>query len=155
MGTRANIVRANADGSYDLIYTHWEGYPEHHAPILLENYSSDNAVDGLLKLGDLSTLGPSLGTKHPFDQPDTAVCTAYGRDRGETGTEVKHYKDLKALEEYLNDSWTEWVYVWNVLAHQWTYTNNPSPTWFKCCGKEKIPKSALVNWEANEKARSA
>jgi hypothetical protein len=134
MSTRANIVRKNIDGSYDLIYTHNDGYPEHHAPILLEHYSTDAGIQSLLDLGDLSELEVSIGSKHDFHDRPPEVCTAYGRDRGETGVDSKHLKDHEALKAYLEGSWTEWVYVWDVANQEWLYANNPSPTWFKCCG---------------------
>lgn len=151
MSTRANIIRTNNDGSFDLIYTHWDGYPEHHAPILLKNYSTNVAVAALLALGDLSILDAAIGEKHSFDARTEGQCTAYGRDRGEANTTVKHFRTRKALNDYLSEAWTEWVYFWD--GRKWTYTNNPSPTWFKCCGTKPLPVLSLKDWKKHEAKR--
>lgn len=147
MGTRANIVRKNADGSFDSIYTHWDGYPEHHAPILLEHYNTPQRVAMLLELGDLSSLGAKIGDKHDFHSCPEGVCNAYGRDRGEENTSVRHWPNDEALGAMLKEAWTEWVYVFDLKDGQWYYTNNPSPTWFKCCGTSQRELSLLTDWE--------
>ncbi len=84
MGTRSNIgIQEN--GSCLMIYCHWGGYPDHHAPILL-GYSEDD-VRRLVALGDLSTLGervePTPGSNHNYQHPEKGTTTAYHRDRGE------------------------------------------------------------------------
>ena len=137
MSTRSNIIRENEDGSFDSIYCHWDGYPENNGRILYEHYQDLAKLAELLALGDLSSLDISIGGKHDFDSCPKGVCNFYGRDRGETGTEVRHYADLDALAAMLKESWTEWVYVWKVREGKWYYTNNPSPTWFKLCGKQR------------------
>jgi hypothetical protein len=151
MGTRANIARKNKDGSFDVIYTHWDGYPEHHAPILLEHYCTNTRVAMLLELGSLSILAEKIGEKHAFDTPMEGVCLAYGRDRGETKTEATHYRTAAALSKMLKEAWMEWLYVWDVEAQQWTYTNNPSPTWFKCCGVTQLKERLLSQWQEHAK----
>lgn len=147
MSTRANIIRKNTDGSFDSIYTHWDGYPEGHAPTLLKHYSSDQAVADLLALGDLSCLREKIGTKHNFNNPPENECNAYGRDRGENNVEAEHFADHNTLAAMLKESWTEWIYVWVVSEQAWYYTNNPSPTWFKCCGKAQKDMLPLKDWE--------
>lgn len=73
MSTRARIGIENDDGSVTSVYTHSDGYPEHHAPILAEHYGEASSVRELLALGDLSSLASSVGD-----------CFAYGRDRAES-----------------------------------------------------------------------
>lgn len=146
MGTRATIARKNKDGSFDSIYTHWDGYPEHHAPILLEHYSAEEKVQALMDLGALSSLDVSIGEKHYFNDPPEGQCNAYGRDRGEANTAAQHFDNADALAAMLKESWTEWVYIWDVAKQVWTYTNNPSPTWFKLCGPQR-EEDLLSNWE--------
>lgn len=160
MGTRSNIVRENQDGSYDSIYCHWDGYPEHNGKILYEHYQDPAKIAELLALGDLSVLAQEIGEKHDFEwqmaffagglnpadvtgSPYYKMCTAYGRDRGEAGTEAKHYTK-EQLAEMLQDGWTEWVYFFRVADGKWYYTNNPSPTWFKCCGTEQRETEELT-----------
>jgi hypothetical protein len=157
MGTRSNIGIQNLDGSYDVIYCHWDGYPSHNGRILYEHYQDLKKIKQLIALGDLSSLGEKLGTKHPFDtimlteeqreaheKKYSTMCTAYGRDRGEKGTEARHYKNYDELCVMLEEAWTEWVYLYRVEDGKWYYTNNPSPTWFKCCGAEQMQTSRLT-----------
>ena len=94
MATRSTIALEFADGSVAQVYCHWDGYLSNNGKILFENYADPFKVAGLIKLGDISSLGPGLGDKHDFNDaasyPDT---TFYGRDRGETGTEARWFKD--------------------------------------------------------------
>lgn len=91
MSTNARVGVENADGSITSIYTHWDGYPEHHGPILTEHYDSEDLARALVALGDLSILGVELGEEHDFDSHDTSspACLAYGRDRKEQDSRVE------------------------------------------------------------------
>jgi len=93
-------------------YCHWDGYPSHHGPILVENYNSREKAQALIDLGDLSSLGASVGVKHDFDgPPDHSMCLAYGRDRGEKGVEKKSASSLVALAKHAQDCDGEYLYV--------------------------------------------
>ena len=70
MATRSNIG-IKADGGYRFIYSHWDGYPSNNGDILLNNYTTDEAVNDLITGGDISSLGDNL-EKTIF----------YARDRG-------------------------------------------------------------------------
>lgn len=157
MGTRSNIGLQNEDGSYDIIYCHWDGYPSYNGRLLFEHYQDVKKIKKLIALGDLSSLSEEIGTKHPFDAPTRdegghaehkakygKMCTAYKRDRGEKDTEAKHYADYDALQKMLADAWTEWLYIYRVQDGKWYYTNNPSPTWFKTCSEEQMQTSLLT-----------
>jgi hypothetical protein len=87
MGTRSTIAIQNEDGTVTGIYVHWDGYLSHNGRILQENYTDEAKVRELIALGDLSSLGAEIGTKHNFDRAPDGECNAYGRDRGETGCE--------------------------------------------------------------------
>ena len=91
MSTRSLIGATRPDGSVLAIYCHFDGYPEHNGRILARHYTDAAKVEALIALGDLSSLGPEIGEKHPFNERPDGVCTAYGRDRGETGTEARSY----------------------------------------------------------------
>jgi hypothetical protein len=111
MGTRSLIGIENTDGTVNYVYCHWDGYPSHNGRILLEHYRSSALVRSLLALGDISSLGPSIGDKHDFDSRDYEVTTFYGRDRGEDGVEMKTVADRqKFLTE--PDMGQEWYYLW-------------------------------------------
>lgn len=91
MSTRSYIGIEGADG-VRFIYVHHDGYPSHHGPLLLEHYATQEQAERLLALGDLSKLDrrpdPNPGQRHSYRRPAPGVCIAYGRDRGETGTEA-------------------------------------------------------------------
>ena len=130
MGTRSTIAMKKPEGGIIGIYCHWDGYPEHNGQILKDHYTDSDTIAQLIGLGDLSSLGPEIGEAHDFDakngpEPELGLCDdwcmAYGRDRGETGTEPRHFDDVKAWTEALEGSWCEWAYLWdgeNWLVHK-------------------------------------
>lgn len=140
MGTRARIGLRTING-VDSIYTHWDGYPSHHGPILLEHYSERGQVEALIALGDLSSLNAELGQQHPFDAPhDDPVsgcwCLAYGRDRGEEGCEavthsVGDWPDYGQEYEYLFSSDGKWMWrdLGFIKGSDGEWMPNPSPEW--------------------------
>lgn len=100
MGTHALIGRLNADGTVTSIYLHWDGHPGRAGCTLLQHYSTPTRVAALLALGDLSQLHPSIdppgATPHSYGQPAPGVCIAYGRDRGEPGTDAATLPEVAA-----------------------------------------------------------
>lgn len=63
MSTNATIIVQRAGAGlleFASIYTHWDGYPSHHGPILLENYNTYEKVVELIKLGQISELHATL-----------------------------------------------------------------------------------------------
>ena len=107
MATRSTIALEFADGTIGQVYAHWDGYLAHNGKILFENYSNPFVLRDLIDLGSLSSLRPTIGTKHPFSmfeanmtQDEYAnlyrdMTTFYGRDRGETNVEAKYFKDFE------------------------------------------------------------
>lgn len=123
MGTRARIGRINEDGTVTSIYTHWDGYPEHHAPILLGAYDTPAKLKKLFALGDLSTLGSELGEKHDFDEPlynteKKDWCKSYGRDRGEPAPATMH-SGLGEFYESANPC--DFIYLAKGKPMKWFY----------------------------------
>lgn len=105
------------ENSYDMIYCHFDGYPNHHLPILREHYGTVDAVQKLLALGNLSILDMSceLPFRHTFNAPQKGYCVAYGRDRGD-----KHVDALYGLTfDVLMNSFigTEYLYIFD--DNQW------------------------------------
>lgn len=111
MSTRAVIGKIEKEG-VRAIYCHNDGYIERSGSILFKNYHQPEHVDALLELGDLSILDVSIGEKHYFESRCEGACTAYGRDRGEEGTEATLCKDLDALIKYAKDSGAEYIYLY-------------------------------------------
>ncbi len=120
MATRSTIALEFADGTVQQVYCHWDGYLANNGAILQEHYSDPFKLRELIDLGDISSLGPNLGSKHEFDIPfkygtpeyeaeqerRRDITTFYGRDRGETGCEARRfqhyddYRDNAQFEEY-------------------------------------------------------
>lgn len=112
MGTRSAIGVKLADGSVKAVYCHWDGYPEYNGKILWNHYSEEDKIMQLIKLGDLSSLGEEIGTKHKFEDAPFGQCTFYGRDRGEKNVNARKFRDE---EEFRNtfDCGAEYWYLYN------------------------------------------
>ena len=123
MGTRSTIGFVNSNGAVQGIYCHWDGYPDYNGRILRDSYTTPDKIRRLMKLGDLSSLGAKIGRKHKFDQHIADTCTAYGRDRGETGTEAQLFTD--EAEFLKDDRGQDYLYLFK--AGKWycwdAYTN--------------------------------
>ena len=122
MGTRSRIGVMHGD-NVKSVYCHWDGYLQHNGAILQEHYDSVKA-NQLVALGDLSSLRPNIGEKHAFSQFELRaeevagfklltenMCTFYGRDRGETGTEWKTHTNFVDFFAEVEGSWCEWYYI--------------------------------------------
>ena len=122
MATRSTIALEYADGTVQQVYCHWDGYLEHNGKILQEHYSNPFILRDLIDMGDISSLGTIVGTKHPFSPHEGATqkalydaamaagaTTFYGRDRGETGVEAKQFKDV--ADYYENVCGEEYDYI--------------------------------------------
>ena len=87
MATRSRLSAKTSQKIFKPIYCHWDGYPENMLLILNEHYNTDEKVEELMNLGNLSYLAPKVkpdeGKEHSFDKPVADVTVAYHRDRGE------------------------------------------------------------------------
>jgi hypothetical protein len=122
MGTRSTIALEYADGTVDQIYCHWDGYLEHNGAILEEHYKDPFKLQLLMEQGDMSSLAPNIGTQHAFDKAPEGECTFYKRDRNESGTGAKRFKDF---QEYQREhQYEEYEYILRNV--------NGVATWFVC-----------------------
>ena len=121
MATRSTIALEFADGTIGQVYCHWDGYLSHNGKILFENYSNPFILRDLIDLGDVSSLRPMIGTKHPFSKLDATISDAefdnlygnmttfYGRDRGEAGVSAQYFVDF---QDYLaHHQYEEYEYI--------------------------------------------
>jgi len=113
-----------SNGDLKTIYCHFDGYPEHHVPILLESYDTQEKVESLIALGSLSLLSHSTKAPegHTWRNPVEGYCVAYCRDRGEKGRNVEAMTSntlYEALEEYRG----EYNYYWN--GNEWLLDGEP------------------------------
>lgn len=112
MGTRSAIGIKLADGSVKAVYCHWDGYPSHNGRILVDHYFEEAKIMQLIKLGDLSSLGPLIGQKHSFDKRDSNICTFYGRDRGEKNVNARKFRNEVEFRNTF-DSGAEYWYLYD------------------------------------------
>lgn len=130
MSTRSMIGILRQCGAVTGIYCHYDGYIDNGVgQMLVEHWNDKDKVEELMKLGDLSVLGKTIGTKVDFDSfLGNEQCLAYHRDRGERRRGPARYLDRRdfvsennhfASYFYLFDG-TEWHYSsgnqwWNLL----------------------------------------
>lgn len=95
MATRSTIAILEISGVVKQIYCHWDGYIEHNGRRLKLYYKTPELVKELISHGDMSVLNPNINPTgaHSFDKPEAGVCVYYGRDRGESNTEFRVYRD--------------------------------------------------------------
>jgi len=121
MGTRSRIGVMHGD-KVKSVYCHWDGYLSHNGAILQEHYDSAKA-NNLVAMGDMSSLGQVIGEAHPFGYHGTDIsaedyekqfgemCTFYGRDRGETGTEFRVAHTFAEFLEQAEGCGAEYYYI--------------------------------------------
>lgn len=122
MATRSRIGVMHGD-VVKHVYCHWDGYLAHNGDILLKNYDSARA-NQLVALGDISSLRPEIGEKHPFSRFDVNMSgedydklyenmtTFYHRDRGEE--QAKDWRVSTSFEDFLDHvggCGAEWYYI--------------------------------------------
>jgi len=100
MSTRSVIAIRNTSGDYDVIYCHWDGYPENNGRILHNHYNTLEKAQELIALGDLSSLAETA-----------AECKTY-KDRGDDWDKVKPSKvySYRGVKDYCD--WAEFMYIW-------------------------------------------
>lgn len=120
MGTRSYIGILNADNSVDYVYCHWDGYPFHQLPILMEHYNTAAAVRKLLSKGSMS----SLRTDKGWDGEERPLGPLYHIERGDERKKMKA-DSVYAYEQALNDSWCEFAYLFVPRGRQLSSASRP------------------------------
>jgi len=103
MSTRAFVGIINHDKSCEIIFTHWDGYPKHHGPILIHNYRTTKEVRALMASGNHECLG-----QFHFD----------GEPQGKSDT----FDTVEEMLNYTKDSWVEYVYLWDTKHTRWLFS---------------------------------
>ena len=127
MSTRSNIGIQNEDGSLDVIYCHWDGYPSHNGAILLHHYQDLEKIRELIALGDISSLAAAVKAasgEHTFESPQEGVVVAYGRDRHEDGIGSRHFDTLDDYQKLMRSEggYIEYVYLYKVADRKWLWS---------------------------------
>lgn len=89
MSTRATIAIRRADGFYDAVYLHYDGYPDHTGVILMQNYGNQTEAQTLVRGGDLRCLQRETGEPEYFSDgnptammPTNAALIEFARNCG-------------------------------------------------------------------------
>jgi hypothetical protein len=100
MATRSTISVLRNDGTVHSAYAHWDGYLSHNGKILVENYTTQEAVEQLIAGGNISVLGERCdgAPGHSYNNPAPGQTVYYGRDRGETDQEQARFPDQAAYQ---------------------------------------------------------
>jgi hypothetical protein len=140
MGTRSTITVKGKE-HFHSIYCHWDGYISHNGEILFNHYNTFDDAMQLVSNGDISSLGPRCDKPkgHSFDNPVDGCTVYYGRDRGESGTGVKHYN------KYQDVPFEEYDYIFD---GQW-WVNGYETNGYETNGYEIL--ETVINREDSEK----
>lgn len=100
MATRSLIGIVNENNSVQVIYCHWDGYPEYVGLQLQLNYRDEKVIRELIAMGDRSSLtgAPDVENTHLHTQGTAIVETVYESMQ-------KFYEADKAGAEY--------AYLWS------------------------------------------
>jgi hypothetical protein len=60
------MISAKMRGMVYSIYCHHDGYPDHIAPLLLNNYNTQEKIEALIMLGDTSAIYETLEKCDPY-----------------------------------------------------------------------------------------
>lgn len=121
MATRSAIGYIRPDGSIRAVYCHWDGYPAGVGKILREHYTDPKKVAKLLKLGELSALGPEIGRKHSVASKRRDWTMAYHRDRGDELRPAAKYPSK--VDFYRQEAGNfDYLYLFDESTGTWLYS---------------------------------
>ena len=127
LATHAIIAKPIGDDEgYEAIYCHFDGSPMVMLPVLNTHYTDPNKVNQLIKLGDLSDLGPEIGEKQDFNKPHKGWCLAYGRDRGEEGTKATKVSSEARLRRLAQSAGVDYIYIYDPDEKKWSWMRSSS-----------------------------
>lgn len=112
MSTNSLIAIKNENGNVTSIYCHWDGYLEFNGLILLQEYTTTDKVNNLIKNGDLSSLGTLVDPIDDMDETKDSVCCYYFRDRKESWGDVRP-QTYNNIEEWIEFAGREYNYLFD------------------------------------------
>ena len=122
MSTNSRIAIEDQTGKVRSIYCHWDGYPSHHGPILLDHYNTQEKVESLIALGAISSLDENVeipeGVAHNFETPAYGIVVAYHRDR-KADLDIEYHDSVK---DFVNSDYGKYGYIFTA-AGEWLLVN--------------------------------
>ena len=73
MSTRATIAVRRADGYYDAVYLHFDGYPDHTGETLKEYFATQSLAEELVAGGDLRCLDRTTGNVERYSSRNASA----------------------------------------------------------------------------------
>lgn len=129
MATRSTILARHSDGRHAAIYLGGDGYPSSAGSTPAEHYTTQDKIDALIALGDLSSLDARTDAPvgHSYERPAYGCCVAYGRDRGEDEVDATWGGTAaEALKAHGNRG-AEYLYTWD--GERWTCSSYKYGKW--------------------------
>lgn len=124
MSTRCLIGRKVDNNKVEYIYCHYDGYLEGVGETLKNHYTTEDKIDKLMALGDLSALG-EVAESNPdqwnYNKVNYTLCAAY-KDRGEEDVESKTATEEEYIKELEDNTWIRYLYLWD--GKRWSYYDN-------------------------------
>lgn len=121
MSTRCLIGRKVGNNKVEHIYCHHDGYLDGVGETLKNYYTTEDKIDKLMALGNLSALGKvaeSNKDQWNYSKVNYDLCAAY-KDRGDWGADSV----TSSMEEFINklhgDTWIQYLYLWD--GKKWCY----------------------------------
>lgn len=116
------------------IYCHWDGYIEHHGPILLDHYNAPEKVKELIALSSLSVLRENIGEKHDAAKDyvmaaEKKWCTSHVRDDKDHYINPKELGSLAAVAEHADRSGGEYAYAFTDEGWKFCDLGETPRTW--------------------------
>ena len=127
--TRARIGIEDPSGKIISTYIHNDGEPTGAGKILKSSYKNPAKIKQLLALGDISSLGRDIGSKHDFVNPPKGEVNAYGRDRGESNIKAKKSSSRGDYESLTYNTDGNYAYLYSMKDKKWHYFDRSKNNW--------------------------
>ena len=128
MATRSRIGIELPGGKVKSVYCHWDGYPSHRIPLLLEHYSERAKVEQLIELGSICSLRPRLapnaGEIHNYENDIKDITLVYGRDMKQADFVTVNIEENR--EAFRIGDVEEYGYLFT-LDNEWLYVKGEYP----------------------------
>lgn len=126
MATRSTIAVKQDDGSVKAIYCHYDGYPTGVGLFLTQFYNGAYEANQMIEMGNMSTIGASIGEKVDFNTFTDfgKQCVFYARDRKEQYSTARVYGSVTEWVDSIGDAGENYGYIFQDgkwIAYQRNY----------------------------------